>query len=1350
MDVNSRDPLQNIIPFRIKGVEIGRFDSSGNLKIGTTTTTAPTVRLDISGGSARVNSGSAASTALTTVGRIGVNTAAPGADLDVSGVARLSASSATATALTTTGRIGVNMAAPTVDLDVSGVARLSASTATATALTTTGRIGVNMTTPTVDLDVSGAARLTASTATATALTTTGRIGVNMTTPTVDLEVNGLAKLGNVNIVPLYVFTTHTFTNAGVTGRLGPTLDNVRTAYSGVSWAQNNSYLSMTNDNGIQLWTVPLSGNYTIRAKGAAGLDTRGGKGRDIQLTTTLIKGEVIRILVGQQGTGDGNFSSGGGGTFVVRGTDTPIIVAGGGGGMSNLMTYPNQEPFSDASITTSGKTTPYGYAGGSNGGGGFSGAEGGNSGQPAGGGFYGNGAGSGGGGSGGGFSFTAGGFGGQGYNNGGFGGGGGWFNYPSGAGGGGYSGGGAGGKISGIPNGVYFTSDNLGGGGGGSFGITTLTDFGATNTGHGSVIITLTTPSVALEVIGVAVVTGSSATATAMTTVGRIGVNTAAPTTDLDVVGAARLTASSATATALTTTGRIGVNTPTPTVDLDVVGAARLTASTATATALTTTGRIGINVAAPTVDLDVSGVARLTASTATATALTTTGRIGVNMLTPTVDFEVNGLAKIGNVNIGANPLYAFTSHTFTNAGATGRTGPALSTVRTTYTNAGATWAATNLNMTTNGIQLWTVPVTGTYTIRAKGAAGFIGSGLSNARGIDIQTTTTLIKGEVIKILVGQRGSAQGLYANMGSGGGGSFVVRAISTPIIIAGGGGGTGGSSNSYVNSDASRETYGMNGSANIDSYGTNGGGGKGGQGSGGGGFLQDGFAGINNNIPPSSFLTGGVGGLATGGSGVGGFGGGGYAHDTTAYYTGGGGGGGYSGGGGGLDNDPGGGGGSFAISTITVNGYNTDHGSVTITLLSTSSDFDISGVARVSASSATATALTTVGRIGVNMPDPMADLDVLGAARLTASTATATALTTTGRIGVNMLTPTVDLDVSGAARLSASSATATALTTTGRIGVNMATPTTTLDVNGIMRSNTGIKLGNAATTAMTGNSILDVENTGTARARFTSGTNILTVGTHSNTTNPSESFFVNESNTPMIFGTNNNERMRILADGKVGIGTTVPTVALDVSGNARVTGSMTINSCTPRSSVTYASNLRTNYSIPVALRGGNFITNKVYFSIRVLAGNRPLYLKPNGSASTFHSFLQQTAGTSATISGFDEAPGFKMCEIMGSAYSSGYTPPSFTHIVGEFTIIRNTSGHTSTISSVTGITTRIYGTLVQYGNHYMQKWDFQGQAVQGAADDSYDRIDHFQFLTSDTTKDADTGNSVAVTIEG
>lgn len=46
MDVNSRDPSQNIIPFSITGIEAARFDPSGNLGIGTTT---PSVKLDISG-----------------------------------------------------------------------------------------------------------------------------------------------------------------------------------------------------------------------------------------------------------------------------------------------------------------------------------------------------------------------------------------------------------------------------------------------------------------------------------------------------------------------------------------------------------------------------------------------------------------------------------------------------------------------------------------------------------------------------------------------------------------------------------------------------------------------------------------------------------------------------------------------------------------------------------------------------------------------------------------------------------------------------------------------------------------------------------------------------------------------------------------------------------------------------------------------------------------------------------------------------------------------------------------------------------------------------------------------------
>ena len=46
MDVNSRDPSQNIIPFRIKGVDVARFDTFGNFGIGTNT---PTAKLDVAG-----------------------------------------------------------------------------------------------------------------------------------------------------------------------------------------------------------------------------------------------------------------------------------------------------------------------------------------------------------------------------------------------------------------------------------------------------------------------------------------------------------------------------------------------------------------------------------------------------------------------------------------------------------------------------------------------------------------------------------------------------------------------------------------------------------------------------------------------------------------------------------------------------------------------------------------------------------------------------------------------------------------------------------------------------------------------------------------------------------------------------------------------------------------------------------------------------------------------------------------------------------------------------------------------------------------------------------------------------
>jgi hypothetical protein len=298
-------------------------------------------------------------------------------------------------------------------------------------------------------------------------------------------------------------------------------------------------------------------------------------------------------------------------------------------------------------------------------------------------------------------------------------------------------------------------------------------------------------------------------------------------------------------------------------------------------------------------------------------------------------------------------LYPFKSHTFTNAGATGRIGPTLAQIKGTYF--GASWAQNNnfLNMANdNGIQLWTVPVTGNYTIQAVGGNGAqfrTGTGQNgNCRGIDISTTTTLNKGEVIKILVGQQGGLDNNW-NLSGGGGGTFVVRDIKTPIIVAGGGGGNCGGNGSLGGSlsgpysDASSSTNGNGGIASLSGSTvtllTNGGSGGGGGGSGyensgGGGLTGDGIKSAASITAGLAFINGGLGGNSEILS-IGGFGGGGSARGG----FGGGGGGGFSGGGG-ANYIPSpyaaaGGGGSYAINTMTVNGYNSSgQGRVTITL--------------------------------------------------------------------------------------------------------------------------------------------------------------------------------------------------------------------------------------------------------------------------------------------------------------------------------------------------------------------------------------------------------------------------------
>lgn len=154
------------------------------------------------------------------------------------------------------------------------------------------------------------------------------------------------KVSAEGMRPEIKINRHTFTNCDAIGQYGPTLANCNLKYTApdsVKFLRDGFQVI----SGIQYWTVPENGLYSIVAAGAAGSmgngDSEGGEGARVKGDFSLIKGQVIRILVGQKGTitdatpGDGSSGGGGGGSFVVKGSsgvelDQVLIIAGGGGG----------------------------------------------------------------------------------------------------------------------------------------------------------------------------------------------------------------------------------------------------------------------------------------------------------------------------------------------------------------------------------------------------------------------------------------------------------------------------------------------------------------------------------------------------------------------------------------------------------------------------------------------------------------------------------------------------------------------------------------------------------------------------------------------------------------------------------------------------------------------------------------------------------------------------------------------------------------------------------------------------------------------------------------------------------
>ena len=339
-----------------------------------------------------------------------------------------------------------------------------------------GNVGVGNTNPGEKLDVTGGVKIGSAVGTANGT-------IQWTGSELQVRIGGAwKKIAMFDEIPgvfiPYSFTTFTFTNCGVTGRYGPTLTQCKASYS-PSWTDNTSNFNITQ-TGYQIWTVPETASYTIDAYGARGgtnhLGANAGNGARCLGTFSLTEGDKYMILVGQMGLNAQQAyggSGGGGGTFIVKGTNYSLaetgdvkIAAGGGGGAG---ADPYNSRVGGAGQASSNNGTNGGAQGAysSGGGGGFNNNGSGNATYI-------------------GHAFTDGGSGGTqsssygGTSHGGFGGGGSITHHPGG-GGGGYSGGDAG----------YLPSWTEGGLGGGSINNGTNTsNWTNNNTGQGKVIIT--------------------------------------------------------------------------------------------------------------------------------------------------------------------------------------------------------------------------------------------------------------------------------------------------------------------------------------------------------------------------------------------------------------------------------------------------------------------------------------------------------------------------------------------------------------------------------------------------------------------------------------------------------------------------------------------------------------------------------------------------------------------------------------------------------------------------------------------------------------------------------------------
>eukprot|EP00798_Chlamydomonas_sp_ICE-L_P026624 gene26624-4244_t len=128
-------------------------------------------------------------------------------------------------------------------------------------------------------------------------------------------------------------------------------------------------------------------------------------------------------------------------------------------------------------------------------------------------------------------------------------------------------------------------------------------------------------------------------------------------------------------------------------------------------------------------------------------------------------------------------LTGITSMTFTSCGATLRLGPTAANMLSTY---GSSVTLGSFR----GYQNYTIPLTQSYTITCYGASGGSGTYLGGNGGV-VSATFNLSVGQIIIVIVGQKGGLPSAgISQEGGGGGGTWVVDSATSNLLICAAGG--------------------------------------------------------------------------------------------------------------------------------------------------------------------------------------------------------------------------------------------------------------------------------------------------------------------------------------------------------------------------------------------------------------------------------------------------------------------------------------------------------------------------------------------------------------------------------